>query len=137
MNPLTSVSVAQHTDTVGATRTQLKAFRRSQAIRARYADGQPLDAADMAFMLRVLNKHPHAAEKIGPGVHAIVCGTYIGGSRCFWVIRTDGSMVDFSARACLGQPRARHTPRLLAMMARFSTEPLRRAFLAYRRTVTG
>lgn len=114
------------------TASQRKAFRRTQVIRSRYADGEPFDPADLAFMRRVLDKHPHAAQKIGPGVQEILCGSYVGGTRCFFVLRTDGSLVDFSARACLGQPKTfRRSPRLLAMMARFSVEPLRRAFRAY------
>jgi hypothetical protein len=119
----------------GIPRSRLKAYWRTRAIRAWYADGQPLDPSDMAFMRHVLDRHPRAAQKIGAGVHAIVCGAYVGGSRCFFVIRTDGTIEDFSVRRCLGLPvTSRRSAKLLAMMARFSPEPLRRAFLAYRRS---
>lgn len=87
----------------------------------------------MRLLVKVLGKHPRAKQKIGPGIHAITCGTYIGGSRCFFVIRTDGSIEDFSLKKCLGRPVEPRTARVAALMARFSYERIRRVFLAHRR----
>lgn len=110
-------------------------FKRCQAIRDRYADGQPLAGADMQLLVSVLHRHPRAKQKIGPGIHAIAPGRYIGGSRCFFVIRTDGGIEDFSIRKCLNRPMVSPSARVASAMACFSYVPLRRAFLAYRRTV--
>ncbi|MGW4049498.1 DCL family protein [Streptomyces sp. NPDC004779] len=57
------------------------------------------------LLLDLLDMHPHAEDKIGPGVEAFAIappqrGPYPG----FRVIRTDGTYIDFSYLECL-QPR--------------------------------
>lgn len=108
-------------------------YRRLQAARAikdRYADGEPLVGRDLAFMAAMLRQHPRAADKIGVGVAGIVAHRYIGGSRCFFVVRVDGSAEDFSARKCCGGSDPPRSARVRAMMAAF---PRQRVVAAFRR----
>lgn len=93
-------------------------LRQCAEIRDRTPDGSPLAGNDARVVYAVLTNHPRAAEKIGTGVAAIVADRFVGGSRCFFVIRTDGSVIDFSARKCIGAPTG-DTPGIRAVMARF------------------
>jgi len=90
----------------------------TQEIRQRYPDGEPLSQQDRDFMLGLLRCHPRAQEKFGAGITDIVAHPFIGGSRCFFVIRADGSAEDFSVRKCLGQELQR-SQRVALMMASF------------------
>jgi len=64
----------------------------------------PTEAADL---LSLLQYHPRAADKIGSGVLAfdVDMAPRIPGAnvptRCFWVVRVDGSRTDFSYIKCL------------------------------------
>ena len=90
-------------------------YKRAQAIKERHADGERLTGHDLAFMLGLQRQHPHAQAKIGSGVDAILVHRYIGGSRCFFILRQDGSLEDFSVRKCLGL-ELRRTSRVREMM---------------------
>lgn len=63
---------------------------------------------------------------------AIVVGTYVGGSRCFWVIRVDGSVEDFSIRNCFYPSRVDRyrSPDLLAKMRSWDLQRVVRRFQA-------
>lgn len=109
------------------------AWDRIKTIKAAYPDYVPLRRDDRAFMLLVLRGHPRAREKFGAGINHIVLAPYIGKSRCFWVIRADGTAEDFSARKAVtgrrGQPRSRG---ILAMMSAWDTQATIRGFLQLR-----
>jgi len=106
-------------------RKQYWQLKTAQSVRARYADGQPLTGKDLVYSL--LRQHPRARAKLGAGVAAIVADRYICGSRCFFVVRQDGSAEDFSVPRCLGQNQPR-SDRVRAMMARFSYDQVVRHF---------
>ena len=57
----------------------------------------------LKVLLALLDKHPRAAEKKGPGVESITFSehpTYTG-TQCFFINRTDGTKEDFSFRKCI------------------------------------
>jgi Protein of unknown function (DUF3223) len=57
------------------------------------------DAADLADLLL---RHPEAVEKIGVGIdHSEVRLPPQFGHLCFWIIRTDESVTDFSFMTCV------------------------------------
>lgn len=61
--------------------------------------------ADHAFLSDLLQMHPDAKEKIGPGIGYFYVGVNREyGSHGFFLRRRDGSRVDFSYRACLNPP---------------------------------
>jgi hypothetical protein len=94
--------------------------KRIQTIRDSYDDGIPLRKSDKTFMLEILRMHPKAEIKFGCGINAIVVHTFIGGSRCFFVIRADGTIEDFSYRKCLNMPIPKRSERLQIAMQRFN-----------------
>ncbi|WP_414721043.1 DCL family protein [Streptomyces sp.] len=69
--------------------------------------GQPQDVTDsahVAFLTALVKRHPEADERIGAGIAGFkvqVSPDGKGNTRCFYVIRVDGSSVDFSIRRCL------------------------------------
>lgn len=107
----------------------------SQDIRSRYADGVPLEGHDARIIYGILNRHPRAAEKIGSGVAAIIVHTYISGTRCFFVVRTDHTVIDFSVRKCLGRavPEEKKAPRIREIMSRFNYLRVYQAFMRARK----
>jgi len=108
-------------------------FKRCQAIRDSYPDGVPLSPEDRKVVLATLRHHPRGREKFGCGVAHVVVDTYVGGTRCFFVIRADGSVEDFSLRKCVGYDTPPRSERLRTMMARFDFGGvLRRARLQLR-----
>jgi hypothetical protein len=71
------------------------------------ADNVPLRGADAELVLLLVHagRHPETAEKIGSGVADIVIRRSEFGTRGFWLIRRDGTIVDFSYLTALdGQP---------------------------------
>jgi len=92
-------------------------YKRCLDAKRRHADGEPLQGEDFKLLMKVLNKHPRASEKIGAGV----------------VIRIDGSVEDFSVRKCLGAPPPPRNERMKAAMASFRFGYLVSLYNAYLR----
>lgn len=84
------------------TKTEADAYVRQ--VRDQYEVGaQVTDADDQQFLLDLLAMHPESPEKIGPGVDHFEVrdnGSTVG----FWVVRSDGSSIDFSFKKCLRAP---------------------------------
>nr|KYP48332.1 hypothetical protein KK1_030025 [Cajanus cajan] len=70
----------------------------------RYMNGEHLSMEDeRAVVENVLIYHPHYEDKIGSGLNSIMVDhhpLYLY-PRCLFVVRTDGSWIDFSYRVCL------------------------------------
>eukprot|EP00435_Cladocopium_sp_Y103_P068170 s58_g31.t1 len=66
--------------------------------------GEELQGDKLQVIKELLQYHPAAKEKIGRGLQGIKVDwappNHATPSRCFWVLRTDGSQEDFSARKC-------------------------------------
>lgn len=104
-------------------------LERIRDVRGRYADGVPLTGEDARFLYALLTHHPRSTQKIGCGVRAIVLHEYIGRTRCFFVIRTDGTAEDFSAGRCVTQDWQPLSAGTRALMAVF---PYRRVLATWR-----
>ncbi|MWA08710.1 DCL family protein [Streptomyces sp. BA2] len=69
--------------------------------------GQPeavTDEAHVAFLTALIARHPDVDEKADGGIAGFkvqVNPEGTGNTRCFYVLRTDGSEADFSFRSCL------------------------------------
>ncbi|GGV51113.1 hypothetical protein GCM10010245_80400 [Streptomyces spectabilis] len=87
-----------------------------QAILARYGLGQIVDQQEDHLLLRdLLDMHPDAAEKVGPGVdHFRVIATPRGHHKGPEAVLVDGTKVAFSYMKCLDAPT--HRQRVLAAM---------------------
>lgn len=67
----------------------------------RYAIGSvvlPHDAQDLSNLLL---RHVHHQEKVGNGIDYFKVSEDMYGGRCFWIVRKDGSEVDFTYRRCV------------------------------------
>lgn len=83
------------------TKTELK--RIAQDIIRRYGFNQPLYGRDFDFMMSLIARHPRATEKIGAGVAQIVIRKHpvYHASKTLWIIRKDGTTIDFSYQKCI------------------------------------
>lgn len=80
--------------------TQAEARERFRNILYKYRLGETIDVADSQFMSYAVQRHPDAAAKIGLGIRSFEVRAADYGTRCFWVIRVDGSAEKFSFNAC-------------------------------------
>jgi hypothetical protein len=90
----------RHFDTVSDARAFFSVMLNRYPLGARVSDE---DARDLAALLK---RHSGVAEKTGVGldhfeVRAPPPDSPPFSDRCFWVVRTDGSSIDFSIGHCL------------------------------------
>jgi hypothetical protein len=94
--------------TLGGREYRSKAAARSEFQRILHDTplGRPIegDDAELVGLLISEGRHPEAAEKIGPGVAGVVVRPASYGQRCFWLLRVDGTEVDFSYLTALNGP---------------------------------
>src|SRR6266849_745967 len=77
---------------------------RVRSILYAYSTGVQVDGEDSALLLELLHNHPNAIEKIGCGVEAFEIRQESSISRCFYLLRSDGSTVNFSYDKLLSPP---------------------------------
>jgi Protein of unknown function (DUF3223) len=94
-------------------------FKRCKEIKDRYPDGVPLSKDDRITVLTALRRHPDGRKKFGNGIDAVIVDKFIMSSRCFFVIRHDGTAEDFSLYNCF-YPRRTKTARVESAMQRFN-----------------
>ena len=75
----------------------------------RYNIGDRVSAADAVDLSALLDRHDERIEKVGAGVAGFEVNTPPDdvpqfSKRCFWVVRTDDTKIDFSIGHCL-QPQ--------------------------------
>ncbi len=80
--------------------TQAEARERFRGILYKYRLNQSVDQADDQFLRAALARHPDAFEKVGPGVKHFEVRSADYGTRCFWVVRLDGTAERFSFKEC-------------------------------------
>ena len=68
-------------------RTKTEALAYCKAMLARYRDGETINEEDSQFLLSLLQRHPEARQKIGPGVKRFFRDRTTKGTSCFWVER--------------------------------------------------
>ncbi|WP_407822157.1 DCL family protein [Sphingomonas arvum] len=71
---------------------------------SRYKVGDEVSPEDSADLGALLKRHDEAADKIGVGVQRYEVGSApepFPNQRCFWIVRKDGSRIDFSYQHCL------------------------------------
>lgn len=67
----------------------------------------PLEGRDLNAAIAVLAGHPDLTQKVGVGVVGVEVRPALHGTRCFHVVRADGSSTDFSYLKCLQPPTTR------------------------------
>jgi hypothetical protein len=85
-----------------------KSFPTKQAAHAyfkemlsRYQPETIVSAEDAKDLVELLNRHPNAAHKRGVGVHHFEVMSADYGTKCFCVVRTNGTREDFSYITCV------------------------------------
>jgi hypothetical protein len=68
---------------------------------SRYIVGDRVTDDDTADLASLLERHPNRHEKIGEGIDHFEVQAADYGTKCFRVVRPDGSWVRFSYRACI------------------------------------
>lgn len=76
----------------------------------RYPIGAPVSGEDAADLSALLERHDERDEKIGSGIAGFEVSyppsdTPQFSQRCFWIVRSDGTKIDFSFVHCLA-PKA-------------------------------
>ena len=77
----------------------------------RYSIGERVSAIDALDLTALLNRHEEKDEKVGSGIACFEVNEPPADAppyskRCFWLLREDGSRIDFSYPHCL---KAKHT----------------------------
>lgn len=69
----------------------------------RYSIGEVVSPVDTVDLTALLKRHDELEEKIGIGVARLEVAAAPDGhdGKCFWIVRTDGSRIDFSFKHCL------------------------------------
>lgn len=67
----------------------------------RYKKGDVVSDTDETDLRRLLDRHISRDEKIGSGVDYFRVESDLYGGKCFWIVRTDGSQIDFTYRRCI------------------------------------
>jgi hypothetical protein len=80
------------------------ATARCQQIIAATADGEIITGEVTEFLAWLVERHPGAAAKIGCGVAAFTVRRTELHTRCFYVLRLDGTTTDFSFKSCISAP---------------------------------
>lgn len=60
------------------------------------------DATELSWLLE---RHPEFQDKLGAGVKRFSLRNALYGTRCFEIVRTDGSITDFSFKSCIDGKR--------------------------------
>src|ERR1700694_4732043 len=83
--------------------TKEAATRYVRDLMAKYTAAEPLNAADARFVLDLLQWHRLASKKIGCGISQFLIrpAPPFFRNRAFYIIRTDGSPVEFSFVECI------------------------------------
>jgi hypothetical protein len=72
----------------------------------KYAIGETVSAADALDLTALLERHDEREEKIGNGIAGFEVDAPPNdvpqfSERCFWIVRNDGTRIDFSIGHCL------------------------------------
>lgn len=74
----------------------------ARSVMGQYHPGDVVtDKVHHDFLLNLLALHPDARQKIGCGVKDFYIGDGMYGTNCFWLMRLDGTMTDWSFLKCL------------------------------------
>jgi Protein of unknown function (DUF3223) len=77
------------------------ALRFCKNMLSKYRSDEWVSEPDAQFLTALLKRHPDVDEKIGNGVHHFEVVRADFNTKCFAVVRRDGSRVDFSYIVCI------------------------------------
>src|SRR5271155_1241951 len=74
-----------------------------KAMLSRYLPGERVTEADSLDLVSLMERHPEWVAKVGRGVSHFEVMLTDQNTKCFRIVRTDGSGTDFSYRRCISQ----------------------------------
>src|SRR5690349_5787283 len=84
---------------------QADALQYFKDLLGRTPTGTELKGQDFEDVEALLSGHPRATDKIGIGISKLIVDSDETGSKCFHVVRSDGSKDNFSYKKCIsGDP---------------------------------
>jgi len=100
------------------TKAELKELAKS--ILNKYGIGQTLDESDFGFVLELAKRHPeYNSRLVGSGIEKITVRLAPPWkTRCFYIIRRDGSSTDFSYDHCINNDTANEPSKMFRQAAR-------------------
>ena len=89
--------------TVGEVRyaSHISAQRIFGGMLGRYCPGDEVNNVDAAFLHDLIKRHPNSGAKIGLGIAHFEVRTKKHGAKCFHIVRTDGTVEEFSYTKCI------------------------------------
>ncbi|MGE0651142.1 MAG: DCL family protein [Alphaproteobacteria bacterium] len=70
----------------------------------RYKPEERVNDSDASDLSALLTRHNEYSDKLGCGIDYFIVSTSPDHStKCFWIVRTDGSRIDFSFMRCVDQ----------------------------------
>lgn len=82
---------------------QLDAMEFFSAMLGGYHPDEDIEGDDAELLSLLLRRHIRYEEKAGPGIRGFCTMIAPEGSKCFGVIRVDGSRVPFSYKYCVSE----------------------------------
>ena len=82
-------------------RTRQEALAFFKIMLGRYKAGEVVVETDAVYLAELILRHPEAAEKIGLGVHHFEVMSADFGTKCFGIVRCNGTIIDFSYPTCV------------------------------------
>lgn len=82
-------------------------IKETREILNQYHIGETVSLEDEKFLRDLLNSHPHAQQKIGPGIlyFTVEMDSLWKRSKHFSIVRIDGTSTDFSYLKCITRPK--------------------------------
>jgi hypothetical protein len=99
-------------------KTELKTF--VKAILHKYEIGVSIRNPDLDFISLLLKRHPEYSEKVGNGIQSIVVrkDKAWGKTKCFYIVRIDGTYTDFSYIHCIDNDTSQESIKMFKASAR-------------------
>jgi hypothetical protein len=73
---------------------------------SRYHPEDTVNETDSSYLLELLKRHPDSEEKIGNGIHHFEVARADFNTKCFAVVRRNGTRINFSYKVCVNtEPR--------------------------------
>lgn len=81
--------------------TKQDAHAHFKSMLAKYSVDETVSEEDAKDLASLVLRHPEAAEKIGVGIHHFEVMSADYGTKCFAIVRKNGTREDFSYIACI------------------------------------
>jgi|SRR3990167_3020673 len=83
--------------------------RKCQELQNLYFQKGNIEGEDRIFLEALFNQHPRKESKLKTGIFAVYCDLApLKATKCFWILRNDGSNIDISWNRCINKEDSRN-----------------------------